>query len=81
LPPDVEEDVVAHGDALGLLARIVVVLAEHVDACRDVPNEVVRERDVFDGGPRRAAILVAHGEENREAVLRLRPVVFEQVAV
>ena len=78
---DVEEQVVADRDAPGLLARMVVVAPEHVDAGGDVPDEVVRERDVLDHRPGRAAVLVAHGEENGESVLRVRPVVFEQVAV
>ena len=39
------------------------------------------ERDVLDRRPRRAAVLVAHGEEDGEAVLRVRPVALEEVAL
>ena len=47
----------------------------------DVAHDVVHEGDVLDDRPRRAAVLVAHGEQDREAVLRVRPVVLEQVAL
>ena len=39
------------------------------------------ERHVFDRRPRRAAVLVAHSEEHGEAVLGLRPVALEDVAL
>src|SRR5688572_1361908 len=69
---DVEEHVVPDGDAAGLLARMVVVAPEDVDAAGHVPHDVVAEGDVLDHRPWRAAILVADREEDREAVLRVR---------
>jgi hypothetical protein len=78
---DVLEQVVVDGDAAGAPARVVVVAPEHVDARGDVANHVVGEHHVLDHRPRRLAVLVARGEEHREAVLAVRPVVLEQVAV
>ena len=78
---DVQEDVVADVQPPRLLARVVVVVPEHVDAAADVPDDVVDERHVLDRRPGRAAVLIAHGEQDGEAVLRVRPVAFEDVAV
>src|SRR5918995_478444 len=58
-----------------------VIVTENIEAGRDVPDHVVSKDHVFDDRPRRVAVLVADGEENREAILRVRPVVFEQIAL
>src|ERR1051325_2635176 len=44
-------------------------------------QDVVGEGDVLDDRPGRGAVLVAHREQNGEAVLRLYPVVLEGVPV
>ena len=41
-----------------------VVPPQEVDAPRRVPDEVVRERDILDGGPRRGAVLIPRGEHD-----------------
>src|SRR5687767_3629207 len=63
-PAHIQEHVVANGDAPRLLARMVVVAPEDVDATRHVTHDVIAEGDVFDDRPGRAAILVADGEED-----------------
>jgi hypothetical protein len=79
LAVDVGEHVVAHRDRLRLLARMVVVVAEDVDARRAVTHHVPLEVDVIDGAPRTAAILVTDGEHHREPRLPALPVVFQGV--
>src|SRR5438552_768761 len=78
---DVIEEVVADQDAVGGLAGLEVVLAEDVDAVGGVTDHVVGEGDVLDDGPGGRAVLVAHGEEDGEAVLGLDPVVLEEILV
>ena len=48
---------------------------------RDVTHVVADERHVLDHGPRRAAVLIAHGEEDRKPALGVRPVVLEEIAL
>src|SRR5205807_3177756 len=64
-----------------LSARSVVVAAQDVEAAPHVAHDVVDERHVLDDRPRGAAALVADGEQDREAALRVRPVVLEHVAL
>ena len=78
---DVVEQVVLDQDALRLLARMDVVGAHHVQGGPAVAHDVVRERHVAYGHPRRGAVLVARGEEDAVSILRIGPVVLEQVAV
>src|SRR5262249_48849044 len=81
-PPaaDIEEQIVPDGDACGAPTRMDVVAAEHVDAGPDVPDNVVREGHILDDRPGGGAVLIPNGKQNREPVLRLGPVVLEDVA-
>src|SRR5262249_18701689 len=58
-----------------------VIFAVHIDAAGGVPDDVVREGDVFYRRPWRGAAIVAHGKENGKAVLGMKPVVLEDVPV
>src|SRR5213594_2313088 len=77
---DVGEQVVPDRDAPRRLARVVVVAAVDVDAGGRAPGHVVGEGHVLDDRPRRAPVLIAHGQDDREADLRLDPAVLEEIA-
>ena len=53
----------------------------HADRSARVPHDVVGERDVLDHRPRRGALLVANGEHDGGAALRVRPIVLEDIGV
>src|SRR5205085_2000283 len=78
---DVGEQVVADDQIPQLLAGVGVVVAQDVDPRPGVAHDVVLETDVFDGRPRRVRALGPDGEHDREARLRVRPVVLDEVAV
>ena len=66
---------------LVLTARMNVIVAEDVDATAHVPDHVAAERHVFDHRPWRAPVLITDRKQDREAVLCVGPVVFEDVAL
>jgi hypothetical protein len=80
LTVDVIEQVVANQDRLRLLARVVVVPAQNLDACGAVTQYVLLERDVIDLAPGALAVLVPHREDDREPRLPAFPVVFKDIA-
>src|SRR5262245_37538981 len=53
----------------------------HIEAPSDLTQNVVSKGHVLYGRPGSIPILVANGEEDGKAVLRMRPVILEDVAV
>src|SRR5207237_6705322 len=79
--PHILEEIISDEDVLCLAAGVDVVSSKDVHAGGNMTDDVVREGHIFDSRPWRIAILVPNGEEDGKPVLRLWPVVFEQVAV
>ena len=76
---DIVEYVVLDENPLRLLARVNVVCTQNVHSGGNVAHDIVSERDVPHHGPGRIAVLIPRREEDRIAVLRIGPVVFEDV--
>ena len=76
------EEVAFDGHASRLPARMVVVPAEdaHCVAVDRPAHHVAAKRHVFDDDPRRVAVLISGGQQNRGAVLPIPPVAVEHVA-
>src|SRR5439155_2250501 len=81
LTADVQEKVVPDADAPRSLTGVNIVRPKHVDAGGHVANDIVHEGHVFHDRPGRMAVLIPGCEKNRKAILRVGPVVLEQVAV
>src|SRR2546428_1165510 len=75
------EQVVLNQNPPGGLARVDVIAAEDVDPRGGVAHDVVHKCHVFHDRPRRATVLITHGEEDGEAGLSVDPVVLENIPV
>src|SRR5206468_12443425 len=75
------EEVVRDQQAVGGLARMVVVAAKDIDPGARATNDIADEGHVLDGRPRCAAVLVPDREDDRESRLRASPVVLEEAAL
>ena len=78
---DVVEQIVPDRDRARLLARVLIVVSEDRDARGAVAQDVVLEGDLFDLAPGAPAVLIADGEQDGEAHLRLQPVVLEACSI
>src|SRR5262245_23952118 len=75
------EQVVGDSESPTRHTRSVVIGAVHIETRRRVTHDVICEGHVLNHGPGSFPILVADSEEDREPVLRHRPVILEDVAV
>src|SRR5215468_4727215 len=75
------EQVVGDSESPTLHTRAVVVDAMHINTRRGVTHDVICEGHVLNHSPGGSPILASHGEEDREPVLRHRPVILEDIAV
>ena len=80
-PAQIVKQIVLDQDAFGLLAEVVVVIAQNVDPLCGMAQDVIAEGHVFHRRPGRRAVGIAHGKEDREAILVGWPVVLEEIAV
>src|SRR5262245_53002454 len=78
---NVVNQVVLDQDSLRRLAQAAVVRPRDVEAVARMPQDVVGEGHVLSRRLRRRPILAARREEDGEADLRVRPVVFEDVLI
>lgn len=75
---DPVDEVVADENARGLLARVKVVRAGHVEAAEGVSEDVLLVGDVLHRAPGAVAVLVPDGEEDGQAGLPVDPVVLQR---
>src|SRR5437868_1388803 len=79
--PDVVKQVILDQDPPRRLARIGVIGALDLDTIICVPDDVIRERHILDGGPGGGAILIAYSKHDGIACLLVCPDIFENAAV
>src|SRR5690606_36652184 len=58
----------------------VIVPAQQIQAAAHLAHDVMPEDDILNRGPRHGATLVAHGEQDGESILAVRPVVLQKIA-
>src|SRR5262249_2226624 len=73
--------VVLDQDSLRRLARAAVVRPGNVETAARMTQDVVGESHVLSRRPRRRAIFATRREEDCEAILRVRPVIFKDVLI